>query len=318
MKKLMIIGLAVLLSCPGAFAQQKQLAGPNYELAEQFTSKKVDKMVFSIKAKPQWFAGSDRFWYEWKTSYGKQYYIVDAATGIKMPENSKNVLKGKLSNEEMFHFAASCCGVNADSFKAELYLNKVGWKTAIETIIGNNDGIKGVKAKVEKKDAIKEEKKSKNTEKQVKVKPVKEKESSIKSSSKNDSRSIAIIGIKGRVSKEWNSYKACEDETGAGHGTVSQYFSGKVKSVKGWTLYKKGEEPKERKEVKIAKKSSRKMPILQVRINKTGKEKVMGKFNSITEAANATGIKHSSISKAISGTYNTAGGCKWRKAYGEA
>lgn len=236
----------------------------------------------------------------------------------KMLENSKNVLKGKLSNEEMFHFAASCCGVNADSFKAELYLNKVGWKTAIETIIGNNDGIKGVKAKVEKKDAIKEEKKSKNTEKQVKVKPVKEKESFIKSSSKNDSRSIAIIGIKGRVSKEWNSYKACEDETGAGHGTVSQYFSGKVKSVKGWTLYKKGEEPKERKEVKIAKKSSRKMPILQVRINKTGKEKVMGKFNSITEAANATGIKHSSISKAISGTYNTAGGCKWRKAYGEA
>ena len=85
MKKMMIIGLAVLLSCPGAFAQQKQLAGPNYELAEQFTSKKVDKMVFSIKAKPQWFAGSDRFWYEWKTSYGKQYYIVDAATGIKMP-----------------------------------------------------------------------------------------------------------------------------------------------------------------------------------------------------------------------------------------
>lgn len=228
----------------------------------------------------------------------------------KMLENSKNVLKGKLSNEEMFNFAASCCGANADSLKAELYLNNVGWKTAIDTLIGKNNGVKRVEAKVEKK--------SKKTEKKVEVKAVKEKKSSIKSSSKNDPRSIAIIGIKGRVRKEWNSYKACEDETGAGHGTVSQYFSGKVKSVKGWTLYKKGEEPKEKKAVKRANKSSRKMSILQVRLTKTGKEKVMGKFNSITEAANATGIKHSSISKAISGTYNTAGGCKWRKAYGEA
>lgn len=253
---------------------------------------------------------------EWKMVIDKAIKRGDLMG--KMLENYRIVLKGKLSSEEMFNLAASCCGANADSLKAELYLDKAGWKTAIEALLHKNGGVKEDKAKVEKKEAIKDEKMSKKSEKKVDAKVVKEKKSSTKSSSKKDPRSISIIGIKAGVRKEWNSYRACEDETGAGHGTVSQYFSGKVKSVKGWTLYKKGEEPKEKKEAKRGMKSSRKMPILQIRLTKTGKEKVIRTFNSITEAANATGIKHSSISKAIKGTYNTAGGCMWRKKAAEA
>ena len=58
---------------------------PNYELAERFSQKKISQMVFSTSIRPNWFKDSDRFWYEWKTSDGTQYYIVDARTGKKQP-----------------------------------------------------------------------------------------------------------------------------------------------------------------------------------------------------------------------------------------
>ena len=56
--------------------------------------------------------------------------------------------------------------------------------------------------------------------------------------SKKDPRSIAIIGTKDGDTRKWNSFKECEVDLGAGHGTVSQFFSGKMKSVKGWILEK--------------------------------------------------------------------------------
>lgn len=231
----------------------------------------------------------------------------------------KSSLKNKLSYEDMFKTAAMCCGKNPEALKSEIYLNKVGWDNVLVKLLGKKN-----ETKVEKKSkeiAVAKEVKKENAmmRKETEV----EKKSSIKSSGV-DSRAIAIIGIKDGVRKEWNSFKACELETGAGHGTVSQFFSGKVKSVKGWTLYKKGEEPKvegkkavkERKENK--RKKINKKPILQVRITKTGKEKVMKSFKSITEAANVTGINHSSISKAISGTYGSAGGFIWKTKSAEA
>ena len=36
-------------------------------------------------------------------------------------------------------------------------------------------------------------------------------------------------------------------------------------------------------------------------------------WSSITEAAKATGISHSGISKTVTGTYQSAGGYKWEK-----
>ena len=55
----------------------------NYELADRFSQKKISRMVFSTQIRPNWFRDSDRFWYEWKTPQGTQYYIVDARSGKK-------------------------------------------------------------------------------------------------------------------------------------------------------------------------------------------------------------------------------------------
>ena len=83
MKKLLTAGIALLAVTAMAFAQHKPHARPNYELAEQFTAKKVSNMVFSLSVRPNWFKDSDKFWYEWRDSNGRKYYLVDATTGAK-------------------------------------------------------------------------------------------------------------------------------------------------------------------------------------------------------------------------------------------
>lgn len=75
MKRTIAICIALALLCINAFAQT-----PNYELADRFSAKKVEKMVFSTTVKPNWFKNSDKFWYEWKTPAGTKYYIVDPVT----------------------------------------------------------------------------------------------------------------------------------------------------------------------------------------------------------------------------------------------
>ncbi len=82
MKKLLIIISASLLAIAAA-AQGDKVTTPNYALAERFSAKHVNNMVFSTQMRPQWFRDSDRFWYSWKTSDGTRYWIVDPAAGRK-------------------------------------------------------------------------------------------------------------------------------------------------------------------------------------------------------------------------------------------
>ena len=76
-----------VLSAQTVLAQHPRRADirpePNYSLAERFSQKKISRMVFSTQIRPNWFKDSDKFWYEWKTSDGTQYYIVDARSGKK-------------------------------------------------------------------------------------------------------------------------------------------------------------------------------------------------------------------------------------------
>ena len=72
MKRLLFLCIAALLFCVAAPAQE-----PNYELADRFSAKKIGNMVYSTSIRPNWFKNSDKFWYEWKTSAGTEYYIVD-------------------------------------------------------------------------------------------------------------------------------------------------------------------------------------------------------------------------------------------------
>ncbi len=62
---------------------QQSVEKANYQLAARFSTKKLEKMVFSTSVDPHWLKKSDRFWYVYETTEGKSWYIVDPVKGEK-------------------------------------------------------------------------------------------------------------------------------------------------------------------------------------------------------------------------------------------
>ncbi|WP_270087518.1 S9 family peptidase [Sphingobacterium sp. SYP-B4668] len=66
------------------FAQEKkQEIKANYQLASKFSPKKLQNMIFSTSVVPNWINYSERFWYEYSTSSGKKWYLVNPQTKSK-------------------------------------------------------------------------------------------------------------------------------------------------------------------------------------------------------------------------------------------
>lgn len=58
---------------------------PGYVQAERFTKEKLNTMLFSTTVDPHWFQKGNCFWYEYKTSEGKAWYVVDPVAKTKRP-----------------------------------------------------------------------------------------------------------------------------------------------------------------------------------------------------------------------------------------
>ncbi|WP_192822185.1 DPP IV N-terminal domain-containing protein [Rufibacter sp. LB8] len=82
MKTFYFLGV-LLLSSLGLHAQQGQPAKANYQLASRFSPKKLEKLIFTTSLDPHWLKKTDQFWYQYETSNGKNWYIVDPATKSK-------------------------------------------------------------------------------------------------------------------------------------------------------------------------------------------------------------------------------------------
>jgi dipeptidyl-peptidase-4 len=62
------------------------IGGPgsaNYPLAARFAPYKIRDLVKSTTVAPRWIDHGDRFWYEWETTKGTHYYLVDPARASK-------------------------------------------------------------------------------------------------------------------------------------------------------------------------------------------------------------------------------------------
>lgn len=55
----------------------------NYTLAGRWAPYKMDELVYSTSVSPRWIEGSESFWYEFETSEGSFWWIVDPTTGSK-------------------------------------------------------------------------------------------------------------------------------------------------------------------------------------------------------------------------------------------
>lgn len=89
-KQLFLVLLAMPLLI---FGQQKA----NYDLAARFSPKKLDKMIFSLSVDPHWLKQSNKFWYTYETSEGKQWMIVDPVKNEKKSMFDKDQLAASLT-----------------------------------------------------------------------------------------------------------------------------------------------------------------------------------------------------------------------------
>ncbi|KPK88617.1 hypothetical protein AMJ80_10865 [bacterium SM23_31] len=78
--------MILLLSVTPLFAQQGvEKPKANYELAEKFSSENLRQYVYDTSVRPNWIEESDLFWYTYRNSTGRHYYLVDPVNKTKKP-----------------------------------------------------------------------------------------------------------------------------------------------------------------------------------------------------------------------------------------
>ena len=82
-KMLMIVVAAAGLIMAGGSNLCAQERIPEYIQAEKFTQDKLNTMLFSTMVDPHWCGDGKCFWYEYKTSEGNFWYVVNPAAKTK-------------------------------------------------------------------------------------------------------------------------------------------------------------------------------------------------------------------------------------------
>jgi dipeptidyl-peptidase-4 len=67
------------------WAENITITKANYELPARFTPNKMKKLVFSTHVDAHWLKHSERFWYIFETTEGKNFILADPAKGLKRP-----------------------------------------------------------------------------------------------------------------------------------------------------------------------------------------------------------------------------------------
>jgi dipeptidyl aminopeptidase/acylaminoacyl peptidase len=77
--------LLLLLFFVSTITFAQETPEPNYRLAARFSPKNIAKLVHSTSVRPHWLKKGNRFWYQYKTSEGSKYYLVDADARRRTP-----------------------------------------------------------------------------------------------------------------------------------------------------------------------------------------------------------------------------------------
>ncbi|MDP5230272.1 MAG: prolyl oligopeptidase family serine peptidase [Cellulophaga sp.] len=75
---LLILSLSFSLTNAQNNDRVKQTPTPNYRAAAKYSPTNLGKLVHSTSVNPHWLKNGNRFWYQYKTTDGSKYYIVDA------------------------------------------------------------------------------------------------------------------------------------------------------------------------------------------------------------------------------------------------
>ena len=95
MKK--VLATLLILASLGTAGMRAQERLPEYLQAEKFTQDKINTMLFSTTVDPHWFQKGNCFWYEYKTSDGTQWYVVDPSKKVKITLFDRDELASQLT-----------------------------------------------------------------------------------------------------------------------------------------------------------------------------------------------------------------------------
>ena len=98
--------IAVLLAFFPMWVMAQEETLPEYDAARAWTPDKNEQKTFSLSIHPNYFKGSTRFWYNFKTSQGENWYVVDPATRTKRVLFSADDLAAQISEQSERKYTA--------------------------------------------------------------------------------------------------------------------------------------------------------------------------------------------------------------------
>jgi dipeptidyl-peptidase-4 len=95
-----VVAGSILLALMGfqlPLLAQSGVSKANYKQANKYSSSFISQFVHSTSVQPNWIGKSDRFWYQFKTSSGQHYWLVDCEAVTKKPLFDHDEFAAKLS-----------------------------------------------------------------------------------------------------------------------------------------------------------------------------------------------------------------------------
>jgi dipeptidyl aminopeptidase/acylaminoacyl peptidase len=80
-------------------ADPQRVTGANYKQAYKYSNEFLRQFVYSTSVTPNWIGKTDAFWYEYRTSKGKQWYRVNPSAATKEPLFDRVKLAAQLSEQ---------------------------------------------------------------------------------------------------------------------------------------------------------------------------------------------------------------------------
>ena len=71
----------------------------NFKQAHKYSNEFLRQFIYSTSVEPQWIGKTDSFWYEYRTSMGKEWYRVQPRAALKEPLFDRVKLAAQLSEE---------------------------------------------------------------------------------------------------------------------------------------------------------------------------------------------------------------------------
>lgn len=128
MKKILLplLLLAILFACQPSI---KQISSEQFNMAEQFLPKHIQKIVYNDGVNPRWIKDTGLFWYRLHTRNGKEFFLIDVETKTKTIAFDHQRMADALN-----HFADS-------SYTAyELPFNRIRFNTDMKSIVFDHTG----------------------------------------------------------------------------------------------------------------------------------------------------------------------------------